>query len=309
MLSVAGPDGIIHCSTSSMFLGADVSDRAYFSKALETHDFVVSDFLIGRADQQGHHPRGLSGVGDRQRRRGGDDRRASISTGCRASWPISPAGPASPRRWSTATASCWRPRRTRCSMIGQPLDRQALHGAVDGDYSELANCRRFAIDAGGSNRVGVFAPIPRHQRAAGGGVDENQVAAGDQPRDPHRLSAARAGLPDRAARRADRRGAADRAADHRADRDRQEIRPGRLVGTRRRARGCRPNSCRWRGPSTPWRRSWPARARAGGDQQPPHRDGLDGRAVAGSPTAAASRAGWISNGCKAEQTGQPTSRC
>ena len=47
MLMVAGPDGIVRCSTSSMFLGVDVSDRPYFKKALETHDFAVSDFLIG----------------------------------------------------------------------------------------------------------------------------------------------------------------------------------------------------------------------------------------------------------------------
>ena len=53
MLMVAGPDGIVRCSTSSMFLGVDVSDRPYFKKALETHDFAVSDFLIGRQSKKG----------------------------------------------------------------------------------------------------------------------------------------------------------------------------------------------------------------------------------------------------------------
>lgn len=53
MLMVAGPDGVVHCSTSSMFVGNNISDRPYFRKALETHDFVVSDFLVGRQTQKG----------------------------------------------------------------------------------------------------------------------------------------------------------------------------------------------------------------------------------------------------------------
>jgi len=53
MLSVADASGIIHCSTSSMFVGADVSKRAYFRRALESHDFVVSDFLIGAQSHKG----------------------------------------------------------------------------------------------------------------------------------------------------------------------------------------------------------------------------------------------------------------
>jgi diguanylate cyclase (GGDEF)-like protein len=53
MLLVAGPDGVVHCSTSSMFVGSNISDRPYFRKALETHDFVVSDFLVGRQTQKG----------------------------------------------------------------------------------------------------------------------------------------------------------------------------------------------------------------------------------------------------------------
>jgi len=53
MLAVAGADGIIRCSTSAIFVGANVSDRLYFKKALETHDFVVSDFLVGRLTRSG----------------------------------------------------------------------------------------------------------------------------------------------------------------------------------------------------------------------------------------------------------------
>ncbi|WP_420135301.1 diguanylate cyclase domain-containing protein [Rhodopseudomonas sp.] len=53
MLSVANANGIIHCSTSAMFVGADVSQRAYFRRALEIHDFVVSDFLVGAQSGKG----------------------------------------------------------------------------------------------------------------------------------------------------------------------------------------------------------------------------------------------------------------
>ena len=48
-VSVTGKDGKIHCSTSGALIGLDLSDRAYFKQALETHEFVVSDYLFARA--------------------------------------------------------------------------------------------------------------------------------------------------------------------------------------------------------------------------------------------------------------------
>jgi Cache domain len=48
-LSVAGKDGKIQCSTSPRLVGLDLSDRAYFKKTLETHGFVVSDYIFARA--------------------------------------------------------------------------------------------------------------------------------------------------------------------------------------------------------------------------------------------------------------------
>ncbi|WP_022720477.1 diguanylate cyclase domain-containing protein [Rhodopseudomonas sp. B29] len=53
MLAIANRDGIITCSTSSMFVGANVSDRSYFRRAIETKGFVVSDFLVGRHTRTG----------------------------------------------------------------------------------------------------------------------------------------------------------------------------------------------------------------------------------------------------------------
>jgi diguanylate cyclase (GGDEF)-like protein len=48
-VSVVGKDGKIHCSTSAALVGLDLSDRVYFQKALETHEFVVSDYLFAKA--------------------------------------------------------------------------------------------------------------------------------------------------------------------------------------------------------------------------------------------------------------------
>src|SRR5947209_4098288 len=47
-LSVVDKDGKVLCSTLATMLGLDLSDRYYFKKALETHDFVVSDYLFSR---------------------------------------------------------------------------------------------------------------------------------------------------------------------------------------------------------------------------------------------------------------------
>lgn len=47
MLAIADASGTITCATSQIFVGANVGDRSYFKRAVESHAFVVSDFLIG----------------------------------------------------------------------------------------------------------------------------------------------------------------------------------------------------------------------------------------------------------------------
>lgn len=46
-VSVADPQGRIFCTSSPRALGLDISDRAHFSKALDSADFVVSDYYVG----------------------------------------------------------------------------------------------------------------------------------------------------------------------------------------------------------------------------------------------------------------------
>jgi diguanylate cyclase (GGDEF)-like protein len=51
-VSVASADGVIQCSTVPDFAGASLADRVYFKRALETHDFVLSDFLFSRGTKK-----------------------------------------------------------------------------------------------------------------------------------------------------------------------------------------------------------------------------------------------------------------
>jgi diguanylate cyclase (GGDEF)-like protein len=51
-LSLVSKDGIVRCSTLPTMIGLDLGDRQYFKKALEAHDFVVSDYLFSRGTKQ-----------------------------------------------------------------------------------------------------------------------------------------------------------------------------------------------------------------------------------------------------------------
>jgi diguanylate cyclase (GGDEF)-like protein len=51
-LSAVGRDGKVLCSTLPALVDMDLSDRSYFKKALETHDFVLSDYLFSRGTKQ-----------------------------------------------------------------------------------------------------------------------------------------------------------------------------------------------------------------------------------------------------------------
>jgi diguanylate cyclase (GGDEF)-like protein len=51
-LSIVGKDGRIQCSTFNILVGIDLSDRAYFKKARETRDFVFSDFLMAKSNNE-----------------------------------------------------------------------------------------------------------------------------------------------------------------------------------------------------------------------------------------------------------------
>ena len=47
-LMIVGKDGLVQCSTNNIFVGVDLSDRAYLKKARETRSLVFSDFLFAK---------------------------------------------------------------------------------------------------------------------------------------------------------------------------------------------------------------------------------------------------------------------
>jgi diguanylate cyclase (GGDEF)-like protein len=51
-LMIVGGDGRVQCSTLNALVGQDLSDRGYFRKALQTNDFVFSDFMIAKFDHK-----------------------------------------------------------------------------------------------------------------------------------------------------------------------------------------------------------------------------------------------------------------
>ena len=52
-LSAADTNGVIKCSTISDFIGNSVGDRPYFRTVLETHEFAMSDYVMGRGSKTG----------------------------------------------------------------------------------------------------------------------------------------------------------------------------------------------------------------------------------------------------------------
>jgi len=172
MLAVAGSDGIVHCSTSPRFVGANVSDRSYFRKALETHDFVVSDFLIGRQSGKGTilaaYP--VSAVD------GGEE--AVVLAGMNLDWMSGIMGDLAGRAGVTAALVdadgiilATPPDQT--SMVGQGLDRMGL----DSTLFRTAKGWELKI-VGRSGRLISSAQIPGTNTRLVVSVDEAKVSGG-----------------------------------------------------------------------------------------------------------------------------------
>jgi diguanylate cyclase (GGDEF)-like protein len=51
-LSVVDKNGRISCSTAPNYIGINISDRPYYQKTIETHDFVVSDLIVSKVTNQ-----------------------------------------------------------------------------------------------------------------------------------------------------------------------------------------------------------------------------------------------------------------
>jgi diguanylate cyclase (GGDEF)-like protein len=51
-IMLVSKEGVVQCSTLNIQVGVSIGDRDYFRKALETRDFVFSDYLFGRASNR-----------------------------------------------------------------------------------------------------------------------------------------------------------------------------------------------------------------------------------------------------------------
>ena len=68
-LLIVGKEGRVQCSTNNIFVGLDLSDRAYLKKARESARRCLQRFSVRQAYQPAGHDGGLSGI--RHQRRGG----------------------------------------------------------------------------------------------------------------------------------------------------------------------------------------------------------------------------------------------
>ena len=51
-MSIVGADGRVKCSTNPDAIGVDLSDRPHIRTAMETREFVVSNYIIGRLNRK-----------------------------------------------------------------------------------------------------------------------------------------------------------------------------------------------------------------------------------------------------------------
>src|SRR5262245_19692542 len=203
-------DGLVQCSTLSIQVGMNIADREYFRKTQATGDFVFSDYLFGKTNNRpmmmAAYP--VAAVNPEQD--------AVVVAGINIDWLskiMTNLGerPGISSLLIDSTGVVIAAPADQASMIGRSLDTVPLMAAVAekalGSQEPSGSVSFTAPD--GSNRElnsrHAVPPCRQHRRGQGDGRD--------QPRDPHRLSAARLRLPVRAARRADRR----RKARHRAD--------------------------------------------------------------------------------------------
>ena len=58
-MSIVGADGKVKCSTNPSAVGIDLSDRPHIQTAMETSEFVVSNYIVGRMTESRPSPRSI----------------------------------------------------------------------------------------------------------------------------------------------------------------------------------------------------------------------------------------------------------
>jgi diguanylate cyclase (GGDEF)-like protein len=177
-LSIVGSDGRVECSTLPNGVGKNIGDRGYFKKALETRDFVFSDYVLGRVSKtpamMGAYPVSAIAPGEEavivasinldwmSKILGDLDGRAGISAVLLDSEGLVLAAPPG-----------------QAGMIGHPLNNAPLLAAINEKITgsdEAIESASFT-DADGSQRSVSATRIPGSSSRLIVSVDEAKVAA------------------------------------------------------------------------------------------------------------------------------------
>jgi len=177
-LLIVGGDGRVQCSTNNVFVGLDVSDRAYFKKARETHEIVFSDYLFARITNNpvmmAAYP--VSAISD--------DSDSVILSGVNLDWMSKIMSNLGGRPGITAvlvdsTGTVLAAPADQGSMIGRSLDTIPLLSAVAEtalDSSHPQGSLSF-VAADGSKRMLSFARIAGTDSRLIVSIDEARVSA------------------------------------------------------------------------------------------------------------------------------------
>jgi diguanylate cyclase (GGDEF)-like protein len=177
-LSFVAGNGTVQCSTLPGLVGQDLGDRSYFKKAVESHDFVFSDYLLGRGVKQpimtAAYPVSAIAAGEE----------AVIVAAISLDWMSKVMNELGGRPGvsavlidseGTVLAAPW----DRAGMIGQALDNAPLLAAVadKDDGSDHAQGSASYLAADGSQRAVNFTRIPGTGSRLIISVDEAKFAA------------------------------------------------------------------------------------------------------------------------------------
>jgi diguanylate cyclase (GGDEF)-like protein len=177
-LSVIGVDGKIQCSTSPSYVGLDLGDRDYFRGALETHGFVVSDYIFSRASNKpavvAAYPVSADDTGDE----------AVMIAAINLDWMSQVMSNLGGRTGVSAalvdregTVLATPP--DQASMIGRPLDNRALLPAiVAAENASGGNTGSISVEGSDGGRHAVsFARVGNTGTRLMVSIDEAKIAA------------------------------------------------------------------------------------------------------------------------------------
>lgn len=177
-LLIVGKDGRVQCSTNNIFVGVDLSDRDYLTKARASRQLVFSDFLFAKLT---HNPVMMAAYPVSALN---DESDAVILAGVNLDWMSKIMSNLGARPGITAAlvdsaGTVLAAPADRASMVGRPLDGipplSAIAEAAMG--SDRSDGSLSFVAADGSRRALSFARIAGTQSRLVVSIDEGKVSA------------------------------------------------------------------------------------------------------------------------------------